>query len=230
VATAYVAPGAYRRSGLTRSVHRGADYRAADALGRLVSVAAHAIREGERSYVTVYHGDLDLTGHICGSDSPDWRHHLAFVDLLAQRLAGAMPPEAVFYITADHGMIDPDVRVDVDADPDLRAGVALLGGEPRARHVYTEDGAAADVLTAWRERLGGRAWVLSREEAIEEGLFGPVAAPMVARVGDVVAVARDKVAIVATEAEPGASALAGMHGSLSAAEQLVPLISPTPVP
>ena len=50
--------------------------------------------------------------------------------------------------------------------PELRAGVALLGGEPRARHVYARPGAAADVLAAWREVLGERAWVASRDEAI----------------------------------------------------------------
>jgi hypothetical protein len=226
VATSYVAPGAYRRSGLTRAVHRGSDYRPADSLGRLVADAAYAIRQGERSYVTVYHGDLDATGHVCGSDSPAWRYQLAFVDLLAKRLAEVMPPDAALYVTADHGMVDPVARGDVDAISELRSGVALLGGEPRARHVYAQDGAAADVLAAWREHLTERAWVISRDEAIEGGLFGPVAAAMAARIGDVVAVPRDTdLAIVATHAEPAESALIGMHGGLTSAEQRVPLLS-----
>jgi hypothetical protein len=225
VATAYIAAGAYRRSGLTRAVHRGARYLAADSLGRLVARAEAAIREGERSFVTVYHSELDATGHLCGSNSPAWRHHLAFVDLLAQRLAEVMPPDAALYVTGDHGMVDPAERIDVDAEPGLRAGVALLGGEPRARHLYTEEGAAADVLAAWRERLAGQAWVMSREEAVAAGLFGPVAASMTGRIGDVVAVPYADIAIVATEAEPVESSLVGMHGSLVPAEQLVPLLS-----
>jgi hypothetical protein len=225
VATAYVATGAYRGSGLTRAVHRGARYVAAGSLGELVACAAQAIREGERSFVTVYHSELDATGHRFGSGSAAWRHHLAFVDLLVRRLAEAMPPDAALYVIADHGMTDPAGRVDVDAEPGLRAGVALLGGEPRARHVYAEDGAAADVLAAWRERLAGRAWVMSRGEAIAAGLFGPVRASMTARVGDVVAVPYADLAIVATRAEPVESSLIGMHGSLVPAEQLVPLLS-----
>ena len=100
-----------------------------------------------------------------------------------------MPQNTVLHITADHGMVDvqPQDHIDLDDGAGLRDGVALLGGEPRARHVYAEPGAAADVLAAWREILGSRAWVASRDEAIASGWFGPVAGPMVARVGDVVA-------------------------------------------
>jgi hypothetical protein len=102
--------------------------------------------------------------------------------------------------------------------------VALLGGEPRARHVYTEPGAADDVLAAWRDVLGEHAWVVSRDEAIGEGWFGPVEPAMAARIGDVVAAAAGGTAIVAMQAEPRESVLAGMHGSLTTAEQLVPLL------
>jgi hypothetical protein len=225
VATGHVAAGAYARSGLTRSVYRGARYVPADSMGQLVARAEECVREADRSLVTVYHSELDMTGHVYGAGSPAWRHHLAFVDLLARRLAEAMPPDAVLHVVADHGMVNPTERVDVDAEPELRAGVALLGGEPRARHVYALPGAAADVLAAWGERLAGRAWVMSREEAVTGGLFGPVAPAMAERVGDVVAVPYADLAIVAPGAEPLESSFVGMHGSLVAAERLVPLLS-----
>ncbi len=228
VQVAHVAARAFEHSGLTRAVYRGAGYRAADSLGALVARAEAAIREGERSYVTVYHGDLDATGHVFGCRSAAWREHLAFVDLLARRLAEAMPPDAALYVTADHGMVDPAERIDVDAEPALRAGVALLGGEARARHVYAEPGAAGDVLSAWRQYLSGRAWVLTRDEAIDAGLFGPVEPSLAARIGDVVAVPRADLAIVATRAEPVESSLVGMHGALLPDERLVPLLSRVP--
>jgi hypothetical protein len=225
VATTHVSAGAFVGSGLTRAVYRGANYVPADALGPLVAAAEHAVRQRERSFVTVYHSELDSTGHLYGSRSPAWRHHLAFVDLLVRRLAEAMPPDAALYVTADHGMTDPETRVDVDAEPELRSGVALLGGEPRARHLYTEEGAASDVLAVWRERLADQAWVLSRDEAIAAGLFGPVATMMAERIGDVIAVPYADLAIVATKAEPLESSLIGTHGSLVPAEQLVPLLT-----
>ena len=47
---------------------------------------------------------------------------------------------------------------------------------------------------------------------------------MTGRIGDVVAAAAGGTGIVATQAEPRESALVGMHGSLTSAEQLVPLL------
>jgi len=148
------------------------------------------------------------------------------VDKLAEQLASTLPSETCLYVTADHGMVDvgPEDRLDVDAMPELRAGLALLGGEPRARHVYARSGAAGDVLATWREVLGDRVWVLPRDEAIKEGWFGPVDPRMADRIGDVVAAPAGSVAVVATQAEPGESALFGMHGSLTASDQLVPAL------
>ena len=114
--------------------------------------------------------------------------------------------------------------MDADRRPELRDGVALLGGEPRARHVYARPGAAADVLARWQEVLGGAAWVVSRDEAIDEGWFGPVDPGRADRIGDVVAACTGTWAVVASREEPRESALAGMHGSLAAADQLVPLL------
>jgi Type I phosphodiesterase / nucleotide pyrophosphatase len=226
VSAGHVSARGLRDTGLTRAVYRGARHLPADALGPLVARAEQAVRDGDRAFVTVYHGELDATGHVHGSRSAAWRYHLEFVDLLARRLAEVMPSDAAFYVTADHGMTDPTGRIDVDAEPALREGLALLGGDARARYVYARPGAAADVLAAWRERLAGQAWVLSRDEAIAEGLFGPVEESLAPRIGDVVAVPYADVAIVATKAEPLESTLVGMHGSLVAAEQLVPLLSP----
>src|SRR5256884_662221 len=127
---------------------------------------------------------------------------------------------------ADPGLVGmgPEDKFDVDEHPDLRSGLALLGGEPRARHLYARRGAAADLLAAWRETLGDRAWVMSRDEAIKEGWFGPVDAAMTSRIGDVVAAPAGTLAIVTTKAEPRESALTGMHGSLTPSEQLVPAL------
>ena len=121
--------------------------------------------------------------------------------------------------------VPPEDRIDVDIELEMRHGVALLGGEGRARHVYARPGAAADVLATWREILGNRAWVASRDEAIKEGWFGPVDPAMAPRIGNVVAAPTRNWAIVATETEPRESALVGMHGSLAAADQLIPMLT-----
>jgi hypothetical protein len=224
VAAFRVAPAELRATGLSVAAMRGADYRSANSLGALVAQSAAALKESDNALVMAYYGALDGTGHTCGCTSDAWRYQLGHVDKLAEQLASAMPQGTVLHVTADHGMVDvsPQDRIDVDATPELRAGVALLGGEPRARHIYAEPGAAPDVLAAWREILGARAWVASREEAISAGWFGAVAGHLAARIGDVVAAPAGPWAMVATRAEPRESALIGMHGSLTTADQLVP--------
>jgi hypothetical protein len=224
---------AYADSGLTKAALRGSHYRGTRALGALAALTSDALNDSDRALVTAYHGDLDGCGHEYGVSSLAWVNQLAHVDRLAEQIAGSLPYGTVMYVTADHGMVDvgQDDRIDVDAEGSvLRDGVALLGGEARFRHVYTEPGAADSVLATWREVLGERAWVLSREEAVKEGWFGPVGThvsdAVAARIGDVVAACAGSWAVVASKAEPHESALTGMHGSLTVAEQLVPMLTP----
>ncbi|WP_018656933.1 alkaline phosphatase family protein [Actinomadura flavalba] len=227
IATSYVASGAFRNSPLTLATSRGAGYRAADSLGELLARAERALHAGDRAYVTVYHADLDATGHRRGVDSVEWRYQLRFVDTLAERLAALLPAGTALHITADHGMVDPSRRVDLDTDADLAAGVAQLGGDARARYAYTEPGAHADVLATWQARLGADCWVYDRAAAIEAGWFGPVTPRLADRIGDVIAVPHADLALVASEREPWLDRMVGMHGSLVPAEQLVPLLTVT---
>jgi hypothetical protein len=67
--------------------------------------------------------------------------------------------------------------------------------------------------------------VASREEAVADGWFGPVDSWLLPRIGDVVAAPAGPWAIVATQAEAHLSRLRGMHGSLTTADQLVPLLT-----
>ncbi len=234
IAPIQVAPSAYAGSGLTRAALRGTHYRGADSLGSLAALAAEALAESDRTLVLAYHGELDGMGHSYGVGSPAWTFQLAHVDRLAEQLATSLPHGTMMYVTADHGMVNvgPDDRIDLDgAASALRDGVALLGGEARVRHVYTRPGAAADVLATWRETLGEHAWVVSRDEAFKHGWFGPPGdaagtdEALLARIGDVVAACAGNSAIVTPSTEPRASTLIGMHGSLTQAEQLVPLLA-----
>jgi hypothetical protein len=221
-----VAHGSFEHTGLSAAAMRGADYWPANTPGALVASTAEALSAQPRGFAMVYTGDLDATGHAWGSTSPAWRYQLAHADRLAEQVADALPAGTLLVITADHGMVDvpASMRTDYDHVAELRAGVALLGGEPRARHVYAEPGAAADVLAAWRETLGAAGWTVSREQAIDENWFGPVDDRVMERIGDVVSAARGDSAVVATDTEPRESALIGMHGSLSPEDQRIPLL------
>ena len=229
IAVTHVSVPRFADSGLTRSVFRGARFTGAESVDEQARRAMEALRASDRSFVYLYYRDLDFIGHTTGVGSPRWREELSYVDGLVQRLAEQMPSDATLFVTADHGMVDvpQDRRIDMDQDWELRAGVAMLGGEARARHVYSTRGAARDVLAIWEERLEGIAVVRGREQAVAEGWFGPPAevdAAMAARVGDVIVAMRGNWAVIASERETVDSRQVGMHGSLTPAEQLVPLL------
>jgi hypothetical protein len=214
----------FQSSGLTRAALRGGDYVGAFAFGDLAAGMLAALAEPGRRLVYGYHADLDAVGHVYGPGSPQWRLQLTLVDRLVEAIATRLPPDALLAVTGDHGMVTMNHTVDADTHPDLRAGVRLLSGDPRARHAHAEPGAAADVVAAWQGVLGDAAWVVSGEQAVDEGWFGPLSPRFADRVGDVVAAARGTSGVIRSKAEPFISAMLGQHGSLTSAEQLVPLL------
>lgn len=221
-----VGPYLYKGSGLTRAAYRGAHYPGSVGPGDLSAQMGQALRAAPRALVYGYLAELDLTGHVRGVDSDAWRAQLTLVDRMVEQVVDRLPADAALLITADHGMLDvpASTRVDLDTEPDLDEGVRLLAGEPRARYLHAVDGAAGDVLAAWRTVLGDRAWVASRDEAVASGVFGRVDDSLAARIGDVVALARGTWAFTATEREPGPSRLIGYHGSITGTETAIPLL------
>jgi hypothetical protein len=214
----------FRGSGLTRAALRGGRFRGAWAMGDLAAEMVDALAGPGPSLCYGYTADLDGLGHAHGPGSLAWRMQLGQVDRLAADIAERLPAGTTLLVTGDHGMVEATVRYDADTDPDLQRGVALLGGDPRARHIYVRPGAREDVLDIWQAKLGEHAWLVPGEQAIAEGWFGPVPDGMRARIGDVVAAMRGQAAVVRSEAEPVMARMPGQHGSLSAEEQLVPLL------
>ncbi len=220
VAVSAVAPLTQRTSGLTRAVLRGSWFRGAAGFGDLALGAVAALGE-DRSFCYAYHGDLDMIGHIYGPGSDEWLLQLEFVDALASRIAARMPPGCLFAVTADHGMITADDRIDFDTEPLLWQGVRVIAGDPRARYLHTE---SDEVLSVWREFLGDRADVVTKEEAAEAGWFGPVSPLALDRIGDVVVAMKNSAVVVRGQAEPMLSSLTGFHGSRTRQELAVPLL------
>jgi len=225
IAVSVISGAQFTDSGLTRAVLRGGRYIGVHALGDLAACVQSAVADGGFCYG--YHSELDLLGHVYGPGSAAWRMQLRQVDRLVESIVEALPAGGLLAVVADHGMVTVDESkvVDVDGCELLMDGVDAIGGEPRARHVYVADGAQDSVLAAWRETLAGRAWVVSRDEAISAGWFGDRVGDVVRfRIGDVVAAARGTAGIMRRTAEPLLSSLIGQHGSWTTAEQRVPLL------
>lgn len=212
-------------SGLTMVGQRGAEYVGADRVGERIAAVVSASTPSP-SLTYVYDSDLDWTGHKFGVASTQWLQQLSMVDAEAEQLREALPRATRLLVVADHGMVDSpqDARIDVDEELHLRDGVRLLGGEARFRHLYCARGAVDDVAATWRETLGSRAEVLVRDEAIRRGWFGAVDSSVLPRLGDVMVACTGETAIVSTVDFPYENTLVGLHGSLTPAEMLIPML------
>jgi hypothetical protein len=94
-------------------------------------------------------------------------------------------------------------------------------------HVYAEpDVDTRAILTRWRRDLEGFADVISRTEAIDAGMFGPLVTDAAReRIGDILAVAHSNRALYDAEAaDQRGRGMVGQHGALTPEEWRVPLI------
>jgi Type I phosphodiesterase / nucleotide pyrophosphatase len=217
---------AFATSGLTLASQRGADFVGADTAGERIAETVRAVRH-PRSLAYLYDSELDGTGHRDGCSSEAWRLQLATIDSFAERLRAELPSDVVLVVTGDHGMVDVPVtgRLDVDEEPELLDGVVVFGGEARLRHLYCRAGAVEEVAERWRTRLGDQAVVFTRAEAVAAGWFGPSVSPQVEpRIGDVLIGCLEPVAVLSSQRFALEVELIGMHGSLTRAEMIVPLL------
>jgi hypothetical protein len=212
-------------SGLTVATNRGAEFVGADRVGeRLAAVAAGSAQTPSLTYM--YDGDLDWTGHRYGVASEHWKQQLYIVDAAAEHLRETLPSDTRILVIADHGMVDSPLesRIDLDDHPELQDGIAVFGGEARFRHIYCRTGAADDVIATWSSFLGDRAEVLTRDDALARGWFGTLAPEVRPRLGDVMVACRDDFAVMSVSAFPYEARLVGLHGSLTSAEMLIPVL------
>lgn len=221
----------YEASGLTQAALRGATYLGADSMEDRMRAVLDVLASRERALVYCYVAELDQAGHAQGWASDAWLAVLEELDRAVGILRAELPADAGLLITADHGMLDiPEHRhLDIDEDGPLLEGVIAIGGEPRLRHLYlAEDAPAAravELAERWRAAEGSRAAILTRDEAIESGWFGPTVTPAAReRIGDVIVAAQKEVVYLTPSMTGHVRQLVGQHGSISVEETTVPLI------
>ena len=214
-----IGPAAYAESGLTKAVLRGGTHIAAENLKELKQSILSAAAQPGITYA--YYPKLDKTGHIYGVDSAEWRKVAGKVVDMIRNTWQALPATATLIVTADHGMLDVNRRIWIEDDSELTSNVRLITGEPRMRHVFAEPGSEKAVVSAW-SKLADVADVMTREQFINSRLLGDVADFVEPRIGDVVAIARDAVAIASRTIDERVSNLIGHHGSHSEIERRIP--------
>ena len=224
VATTVVVAPEFPDSGLTRAALRGGQRRTASGLTETLELAVGAVAAADGPALAyAHHPQVDWAGHTTGPCGDEWCDAVAEVDAALARLQRVLPSGVTVLVTADHGMLgiaDQDV-VELADHPGLLAGVRVLAGEPRVRHLALEgDADRTTVAARWRQVLGDRALVMTREDALP--LFGPDPTSAARdRIGDLVVVAR-RGTLVHERVDPNGGRMVGHHGGPTAAERLVP--------
>ncbi|WP_103062089.1 alkaline phosphatase family protein [Actinomyces qiguomingii] len=223
-----IGPKRFAGSGLTEAALRGAPHLGADRMEERPELAAGALRRGV-PLVYLYVGELDHAGHRHGWRSEHWLLQLERLDSTMAELLRRVPAGTRVLLTADHGMVDtePARRLNLTDNPELSRDVVAVAGEPRFSQLYvphSDPELAAAVADRWRTVLGERAlWVGTGREAT--ALLGPVGERTESVLGDVlVAMADNWVVVDPRVHSDSAMAMPGVHGSLTEAEMMVPLL------
>lgn len=221
-----IGPDRYHDSGFTRAVLRGARYVGAASMHDRMLRALVELRSPGRHLVYVYIPELDQAAHGHGSDSAEWIRALETADAVVATLTAGLGPRDGLLVTADHGLVDIPQHGHILLDGPLLHGVRFIAGEPRCLQLHAEPGTDVDELAdRWRAAEGHRAWIATRQEAIEAGWFGEVRPEVLPRIGDVLVAARKAVAYYDGRlANPHGRSMVGQHGSWSPAELRVPLL------
>lgn len=213
----------FRNSGFSQAHLRGARFIGWRTTAALVEHCRRLVGSGER-LVYAYYPGVDTIAHEFGLHNEFYERELRAADRLVADLLATLPPSCALLVTSDHGQVHLDAEDWIEL-PELAPLVAAMAGDGRFRYLHARPGAARELVAAARDVVGGRAWVRSRRELLEEGWLGEGATGSVpGRLGDVVLAARDRVAFV-DPALPFERRLRSAHGSLTPAEMWVPLVA-----
>lgn len=222
----------YRNSGFTQAVLRGAEYRGADTIEGRLAEAQRVLDSEQRALIYVYVPELDQVAHKSGWQSSSWTDRLEELDAAVRNFVTGLGAREGLLVTADHGIIDvaQQNHVLVGDDSGLFEGIRHLAGEPRCLQLHFEPTISqthqAALIERWRQSESSRAQVVTRQEAIVAGWFGPRVHPdVVPRIGDLLVAARKTIAYYDGRDESGSGrSMVGQHGSSTPEETLVPLL------
>jgi predicted AlkP superfamily pyrophosphatase or phosphodiesterase len=224
VSVTHVAAKRYEGSGFTQAALRGAKYVGANGIDEMVTAVSTAL-VAQPSFVYTYLNTLDSAGHSDGVGSDKWLTALAQVSEFITKVKESVPTGTRVWITSDHGMVNSTEQVILGQDNKLLENVTLIGGEPRARHIYIKEGAIQETIIQWQEFFGSKARVLSKDAAIKDGLFGPVVSEDASeRMGDLIAIANDDLILVDPARVREETSMVGHHGGVTDIEVEIPLL------
>lgn len=224
VSVTHVAAKRYEGSGFTQAALRGAKYIGANGVDEMVTQVSLALTQ-KPSFVYTYLNTLDSAGHSDGVGSDKWLTALGQISEFITKMKEKVPTGTRIWITSDHGMVNSTQQIILGQDNKLLENVSLIGGEPRARHIYIKPEAVAETVSQWREFFKDTAKIYSKAEVISAELFGPVVSEdSFERMGDLIAIANNDLILIDPARVKEESSMVGHHGGVTDIEVNIPLL------
>ncbi len=216
-------------SGLSKILYRGIDrtvpyYSMSD----LCMLVRRALERRGKQFLSVYWPMTDTLAHAYGPESEAFHTEIAQFFSALDRDVLTDARDTTFLVTADHGFCAFDPAVDIAScsdHPQLRQGLLLPpAGEARAATLFLRRGYEEGVRAFFERAYPEAFTVLSTEEALAMGLWGPErpSDAVLTRLGDLLVLARGRKVLMWPRREVK---LRGMHGGLLPEELHVPLIA-----
>jgi hypothetical protein len=227
---------------------------AGSAVNRVISAGAEIVRHGTvaealvqlkealvampgKAWLGFYWASIDTIGHTYG---PGTSYHAAeiasFWHTFDAIFRDVDSPDTLYLFTADHGQVYVDARETFYINerlPELRDCLPLSptgnpiypNGSPRDVFLHVRPERKGEVHELLRRRLEGAALVMTIEQALDEGLFGPqpIGGELRRRLGDILILPRSGHYIWWREPGRMENRFNGHHGGLTP-EELITVV------
>jgi hypothetical protein len=189
-------------------------------------------RPQEHMFAWVYWGDVDGLSHHHGPDEErviaEFSHFSAALEqFFIKKLSPAHRRDTLLILTADHGQIHTPLAAhnSLKNHPDLNRELVITPtGENRMSYLYLRPGSEAFVRAYLETNWPKGVTILTRDEALTVGLFGPGQhhPGLRDRIGDLIVLLHGREYLWWADKD---DFMLGRHGGLQRDEMLVPLLA-----
>ena len=195
-----------------------------DTLEKVLARVKDLCEEPGRKFIYAYWNEPDSTMHRTGTMSAETHDQVLSIEEKVKELASGLS-DTLLLVTADHSHMDSRNLCILDYPEVLECLVRMPSIEPRTLNLFVKEECMEAFPEIFRKHFGDAFLLLTREEVLEEKLFGtgndrPGLPEMI---GDYVALSVSDCSLFNTHYE--AQMMPGGHAGLTAEETRIPLIA-----
>jgi len=181
-------------------------------------------KQPEKKFIYSYWPEPDHTMHLYGPTSNEARDVVIDLENKLEEFTSKLS-DTLFIITADHSQIECTNYCILDYPEIMKCLVRMPAIEPRSLSFFVKEEYKEVFPHIFNETFKDKFWLLTRDEIIENRLFGigKDNDMLYASLGDYIAISVAEAAVFATHKE--AEMMPGGHAGLTKEEMEIPLIA-----